>query len=199
MATHGEQAPRLTAVGLCHAAFAPVAWRAVRTCLQDETLCLRPPRLEDATRHLAGDDVEQVRWLSGQPATLDSVRAWIAREIAARAAGAPLWDYAIWLQATGELVGNIEAKADQALVGIGPGDVNLAYVIFPAWRRQGLAARAVALVCNALAETEFEHAVIRTDPHNVASIGVALRAGFALTGLIGPESDRQLRFIRQLR
>ncbi len=171
----------------------------MRTSLHDDTLCLRPPRIEDAAQHLAGDDVEQVRWLSGQPATLDSVRAWIERELAARAAGEPLWDYAIWLRATGELVGNIEAKADQALAGIGPGDVNLAYVVFPAWRRQGLAARAVALVCHALAETGFDRAVIRTDPPNVASIGVALREGFVSTGLVGAESDRQLKFVRELR
>ena len=161
-------------------------------------LCLRPPRLDDAAEHLAGDDVEQVRWLSGQPATMDSVCAWIARELARRSAGEPLWDYGIWLRATDELVGNIEAKADQALAGIGPGDINLAYVIFPAWRRHGLAARAVALMCDALAETEFERAVIRTDPGNVASIGVALRAGFALTGCVGPEADRQLRFVHEL-
>jgi len=128
----------------------------VPASLYDDTLCLRPPRIEDATQHLAGDDGEQVRWLSSHPATLESARAWIAREIAARAAGEPLWDYAIWLRATGELVGNIEAKADLALAGIGPGDVNLAYVVFPAWRRQGLAARAVALVCAALAATDFE-------------------------------------------
>jgi RimJ/RimL family protein N-acetyltransferase len=171
----------------------------MRPCLQDDTLCLRPPRIGDAVQHWAGDDAEQVRWLSGQAATLDSARAWIERELAARAAGDPLWDYAIQLRATGELVGNIEAKADLTLVGIGPGDVNLAYVIFPAWRRRGLAARAVVLVCEALAHTEFERAVIRTDPHNVASIGVALRAGFASTGLVGPESDRQLKFIRRLR
>jgi RimJ/RimL family protein N-acetyltransferase len=142
-----------------------------------------------------------VRWLSGHAATLDSVRAWIARELAACAGGEPLWDYAIRLRATGELVGNIEASRPGAR-GHRPWGRQPGLRDFPGLAPAGAGPPAVALVCDALADTEFQladtefqRAVIRTDPHNVASIGVALRVGFASTGPIGPESDRQLRFV----
>ncbi len=163
---------------------------------EDALILLRPLRPRDAALHLAGEDAEQVRWLSGRAGTIESGRAWIESNAAIRARGEPLWNFGIWLHATGELVGNVEAKADQNVPGVGPGEANISYVIFPAWRRRGLAARAVGLVCNALRQTGLERAVIRADPDNVASIRVAQRAGFRAVGVVHAQEGLLFRFVK---
>ncbi len=165
---------------------------------EDALIMLRPLRTQDAALHLAGEDAEQVRWLSGRAGTVESARAWIERNAATRARGEPLWNFGIWLRATGELAGNVEAKADLAVPGVGPGEANISYVIFPAWRRQGLAARAVGLVCDGLRHAGLERAVIRADPDNVASIRVARRAGFRRAGTAQTEAGLLLRFVKDL-
>jgi RimJ/RimL family protein N-acetyltransferase len=170
----------------------------MRAKLGDDLLLLHPLRVEDAATHLAGEDAEQIRWLSGTPATLEGVRDWIERTQAATAAGESLWHYGLWLRASRVLVGNIEARADASTPGIGPGEANLAYVIFPAWRRRGIASRAVEIMCAALAADGFERAVIRTDLGNEASIGVARKAGFQPTGVIDANGEQQFRFVREL-
>jgi hypothetical protein len=91
----------------------------MRPHLGDDVLLLRPLRLQDAATHLAGQDVEQIRWLSGRAANLQGVRDWIAHTRAARAKGETLWHYGLWLRTTRALVGNIEARADVSMPGIG--------------------------------------------------------------------------------
>lgn len=49
------------------------------TTLNDGVVAPRPLREEDATDHLAGEDAELVRWLSGGPGTEETVRSYIAR------------------------------------------------------------------------------------------------------------------------
>ncbi|OLT08826.1 hypothetical protein BJF90_11820 [Pseudonocardia sp. CNS-004] len=136
---------------------------------------LSPMRLEDAVAHLAGEDAELVRWLSGGPGTLPGVEAYIRRTIAQWAAGGPKLAFGI---RTGEgLAGTIDV--DLALPGLQPGEANLAYGLYPAFRGRGIATRAVQLACRYLCDRgDVDRAVIRTHPDNVASAAVAERAGF---------------------
>lgn len=57
--------------------------------------------------------------------------------------------------------------------------MNLTYLLYPQWRGQGYATRAVVLAM-ALAEERSHVArfVIRADPNNPGSLSVARRAGF---------------------
>jgi RimJ/RimL family protein N-acetyltransferase len=64
---------------------------------------------------------------------------------------------------------------------LAPGQVNLAYGLYPAWRGRGIATRAVRLACLHAAAAGAAQAVIRVDPENVASAAVAGRAGFKRT------------------
>jgi RimJ/RimL family protein N-acetyltransferase len=132
-------------------------------------------RLEDAVAHLAGEDAELVRWLSGGPGTLPGVEAYIRRTIAQWAAGGPKLAFGI---RTGEgLAGTIDV--DLALPGLQPGEANLAYGLYPAFRGRGIATRAVQLACRYLCDRgDVDRAVIRTHPDNAASAAVAERAGF---------------------
>ncbi|MCX4911664.1 GNAT family N-acetyltransferase [Streptomyces sp. NBC_00878] len=78
--------------------------------------------------------------------------------------------------------------ADEALAGtidlrfageaLAPGQVNVAYGLYPSWRGRGLATRAVLLVSQYAAGEGGEEAVIQVDPDNPASAAVAQRAGF---------------------
>jgi hypothetical protein len=45
--------------------------------LTDGVIFLRPLRLEDAADHLAGEDAEMARWLSGGRSTLEAVQVFI--------------------------------------------------------------------------------------------------------------------------
>lgn len=58
------------------------------------------------------------------------------------------------------------------------GQVNISYGLYPSWRGRGLATRAVTLACAHAASQGALEAVIRVDPANLASVAVALRAGF---------------------
>src|SRR5579875_2223837 len=148
--------------------------------LTDGVIGLRPLAFEDAERHLAGEDEEQVRWLNeGYWSTPETVRRHIERMQEARRQGIALWNFGAWEVATGDLVGNIEANGlPGRLVGVGPGEANISYVIFPDWRRQGYAFPSVNLICRFLKDKGFGRAIIRVHPDNEASAKVARRAGF---------------------
>ncbi|GAA2624880.1 hypothetical protein GCM10010307_11480 [Streptomyces vastus] len=84
--------------------------------------------------------------------------------------------------------------------GLAPGQVNVAYRLYPSWRGLGLATRAVVLVSQYAASEGGEEAVIQVEPENPASAAVAQRAGF--TPAKQPPSKDGTRFdwyIRDLR
>lgn len=93
------------------------------------------------------------------------------------------WDAAGPLRAFG-----IRAGADEVLAGtidlrftgegLAPGQVNVAYGLYPSWRGGGLAIRAVLLASRYAATAGAQEAVIQVDPENPASAAVARRAGF---------------------
>lgn len=63
-----------------------------------------------------------------------------------------------------------------------PGQVNVAYGLYPSWRGRGLATRAVLLVSRYAASEGGEEAVIQVEPENPGSAAVARRAGFTPGG-----------------
>lgn len=62
--------------------------------------------------------------------------------------------------------------------GLAPGQVNVAYGLYPFWRGRGLAARAVLLASRYAASEGGAEAVFQVEPGNPASAAVAQRAGF---------------------
>lgn len=166
--------------------------------LSDGVVTLSPLHLEDAEAHLAGEDEALVRWLSSGPGTPQGVATYFrhCRE---------QWDTAGSLRAFG-----IRTNADAALVGtidlrftaegLAPGQVNIAYGLYPSWRGRGLATRAVLLASQYAAHEGGEEAVIRVEPENTASASVARRAGFTPGGHTrGGDGTRLDWYVRDLR
>ena len=152
--------------------------------LRDEVVVLRCLRLHDVEAHLAGEDEDQVRWLNeGHHSTPERVTAWIRENHDEWINDGPRRHFGIFDEATRSLVGGVEANL--GLLDGAPGRVNLSYAVFPAWRGRGLAARAVLLLCDWLAaSTSARTAVIRIEPGNDHSPGVAVACGFTKTGAI---------------
>lgn len=163
-----------------------------------DALFLRPLTPADADAHLAGEDEEQVRWFGGRPSTRQNVLAFIERMQRARDENRALWNFGVWDGRRGQLVGNVEGNAEAGIDGVGRGEANISYVIFPSWRRRGFGVQAVRLLSDFLRDEGIERAVIRAHPENVASIRVAERAGFTRTGMIETDEGPMVRFVRDL-
>ncbi|MCI2424241.1 GNAT family N-acetyltransferase [Saccharopolyspora sp. K220] len=133
--------------------------------------------MSDVDAHYAGEDDEIVRWLSGGPSTRDTVAAYIHGCIFQWATDGALRAFGIHEVAADVLVGTVDLRVHEPYLA---GDqANLAYGIYPAWRRRGLAVRAVRLACAYVHHTGLaSEVVIRTHPDNHASAAVARRAGF---------------------
>ena len=154
--------------------------------LCDGVVKLVPLGLADVAEHLAGEDAELAHWLNGGPGTRATVEAHIRRCMSQWSSGGPIHAFGIrtvGISAVGisagerqVLVGTLEVQFDRAYLA--PDEVNISYGIYPAWRRRGLATRAVELGCRHAAASSAARAVIRTDVANVASAAVARRAGF---------------------
>lgn len=137
---------------------------------------LRPLTREDVAAHIAGEDVEVIRWLSEVLSTDESTRRHFAVLAENASAGEGKRGFGIW--ADGRLAGYIDFDPDANDVPAA-GDINIAYAVHPWARRQGVATSAVLLMCNHLAdEYAGKRAIIRADARNTASQGVAVRSGF---------------------
>ncbi|MDT3396589.1 GNAT family N-acetyltransferase [Streptomyces sp. B1866] len=148
--------------------------------LTDGEVVLSPLRLDDAAAHLAGEDAELVRWLNGGPgtrATVDAHLRWCEEQWETLG---PVRAFGVRVAAGAVLAGTIEVQFGQA--GLAPGQVNIAYGLYPAWRGRGLATRAVLLACRYAARAGAAEAVIRAEPENAASVAVARRCGFGYLG-----------------
>lgn len=145
--------------------------------LSDGVVTLRPMTVADAQAHLAGEDDEQMRWLSGGRSTTASVTGWIERNRVSWEAGGPTHNFGISTTANG-LVGMIEANSDASQIsGLGAGEANISYGLYPVGRGLGYATRAVNLVSTYLVDCGLRP-VIRASPANARSISVAQRCGF---------------------
>ncbi|MFF8711519.1 GNAT family N-acetyltransferase [Streptomyces sp. NPDC015184] len=144
--------------------------------LSDGTIALSPLRPDDAEAHLAGEDELLVRWLNGGPGTREGVEAYFRRCREQWDTGGPLRAFGIRVGPDGALAGTVDLRFAED--GLAPGQVNVAYGLYPSWRGRGLATRAVLLAARYAAAEGGEEAVIQVDPENRASAAVARRAGF---------------------
>ncbi|HVT01400.1 MAG TPA: GNAT family N-acetyltransferase [Patescibacteria group bacterium] len=147
--------------------------------IQDETIKLRPFELEDAEEHLAGEDEEQIKWLSGGKGTIEGVRDWIKKNKEQWENNGHILNFAITDKQSGKLLGMIEANGhSQELEGLEEGDVNISYGLYPFARGKGYATNAVNLILKFLKEKGFKRAIIKVNPNNKDSLKIPLRCGF---------------------
>ncbi|MEU9595365.1 GNAT family N-acetyltransferase [Streptomyces sp. NPDC048109] len=144
--------------------------------LSDGIVALSPLSLDDVEAHLTGEDELLVRWLNGGPGTREGVEAYIRHCREQWDTAGPLRAFGIRVGADEVLVGTIDLRF--AGEGLSPGQVNVAYGLYPSWRGRGLATRAVLLATRYAASEGEAEAVIQVEPANPASAAVARRAGF---------------------
>jgi RimJ/RimL family protein N-acetyltransferase len=166
--------------------------------LTDGVVRLDGHRLVDAEAHWAGEDDEMMRRFdSPRKATLEETRAVMERWGAARLAGGPEFIYAL-RDPSGRLMGGC------ASYRLSEDSANVSYWLFPAFRGRGYATRALALLCNAVAQVP---GMVRIEAHvdadNFASRRVAERLGFSEDGTVVDESwsgalSTRLRYVKRL-
>lgn len=144
--------------------------------LSDGIITLSPLRLDDVEAHLAGEDELLVRWLNGGPGTREGIEAYFRHCREQWDTAGPLRAFGIRMGADEVLAGTIDLRF--AGEGLAPGQVNVAYGLYPSWRGRGLATRAVLLASQYAASEGEAEAVIQVEPENPASAAVAQRAGF---------------------
>ncbi|WP_157245600.1 GNAT family N-acetyltransferase [Nonomuraea typhae] len=145
--------------------------------LTDGVVTLTPLSMEDVDAHLAGEDEHLVRWLNGGPGTRATVEKHVRRCMEQWASGGSVHAFGVRAGARETLAGTMEVHFHQPYLA--PGQVNLAYGLYPAWRGRGIATRAVTLACRHARSAGAAEAVITVDPENLASANVARRSGFA--------------------
>ena len=154
--------------------------------LSDGVVVLDRFRLDDAQAQLAGEDEEHARRFGWYPArsTLETVRTAILGWQEQWRTGGPTRAFAVRDAHTGELMGGCEVRLR------GGGLARMSYWTFPAHRGRGLASRAVCLACSyAFRELGVKRMDLHIAADNVASRGVARRAGFTEENLVPPEGE----------
>ncbi|MFE2106268.1 GNAT family N-acetyltransferase [Kitasatospora sp. NPDC059463] len=165
--------------------------------LSDGVVTLTPFRAEDIDAHLAGEDELLVRWLNGGPSTRAGTEEYVRRCTAQWVYRGPARVFGIRTGPEPVLAGTIDLRF--AMPCLGPGQVNIAYGLYPAFRGRGLVTRAVHLVCGYAAQEGAREGVIRVDPENHASAAVARRAGFRYAGRMPePPGSALDRYVREL-
>ncbi len=162
--------------------------------IDDGSLQLRPPTLEDVDAWLAGEDDELARAFefprrSTRADVVGAIEAWSE----AWRSGGPVRCWAICDAATGAIAGGVE------LSRLDDGDVNLSYFVFAPWRRRGIATRAAELAL-AYAATAMgaRRAVLDVLDGNAASIAVARRLGAAEVGTRPSHAGGVFRIFRRV-
>jgi RimJ/RimL family protein N-acetyltransferase len=168
--------------------------------LSDGVAFLDAPRLEDAEAHWSGEDIEMIRRFDPplyRKGTLEQVRRVLIQWAEARAAGGPMFVYAI-RDRHGLLVGGVELRR------ITPERGNASYWTYAPFRGQGYAARGLRLLSNAArAVGGLSQLEAHIDADNITSQRVAQAAGYERTGVIGDEDANgdpvsRLLFVRRL-
>lgn len=165
--------------------------------LTDGVIFLRPLDAEDAADHLAGEDEEMAKWVSGGRSTPATVEAFIRNNQESWRSGGPRRAFGVFDCASNRLAGFIEVNLARL---VGPGQVNISYGVFRQCRRQGVALRAINLMDEYLrTATEARQMVLRIVPANTASLRLAEKAGFTFCGLFDEPEGRMARYVRALR
>ena len=161
--------------------------------LTDGVILLDAHTVSDAEAHFRGEDAEMLlRFDSSERATLEQTRAAIGRWIDARAAGGPMFAYAL-RRPSGLLIGGCEVRR------LGRESANVSYWVFPAFRNQGYATRALALLCESARRLRYvQQLEAHIDADNIASRRVAERAGFVEAGFVEDTSSAWARSTRVL-
>ncbi len=144
--------------------------------LKGERCTLAVLSLEDAEAWKAGEDEEQRRWFEFPgPAPMENVVGAICKWRDQWQTDGPMRQWGIW--SSGELAGGVEIR-DR-----GDRRANVSYVVFPTFRRRGVATEAVCLATEwAFRNLAVDVAVAVIDERNAASTAVAKRAGFTFEG-----------------
>jgi RimJ/RimL family protein N-acetyltransferase len=144
----------------------------------DDVVFLRRLSKDDVDAWLAGEDDEQLRWFEFPgPATRAQVEHAIAAWQESWTHEGPVRQWGVCLRASEELAGGVELR------DLGDNHVNLSYVIFPPYRRRGLATRASRLALDYAARVlSASSGVIKLVEGNEASLGVARSLGAELVG-----------------
>jgi RimJ/RimL family protein N-acetyltransferase len=164
----------------------------------DGVVLIRPLAVGDAEVHHAGEDDEIVRWLTGGRSTVPSNRVFIADSLELWRNDGPQFVFGVRRADNDELTGTIDVRTVEPYLLAG--QVNIAYAVYPRWRGRGIATRAVRLMVEFLrARPGAREAVIRVDPDNLRSVGVARAAGFTLTHRTDDEHGRLDWYVRALK
>jgi RimJ/RimL family protein N-acetyltransferase len=146
--------------------------------LTDGVVVLRRVSMHEADAWKAGEDEEQIRWFEQPgPAPMENVVNAIRSWQESWENDGPVRHFGIRLADTDALAGGVETR------DLGEGRCNLSYVVFPEFRRRGLATRAARLALDyARREQGCDVAVIKLLPDNVASRRVAAALGASPAG-----------------
>ncbi len=167
--------------------------------LTDGVITCRPFTLDDIDDHLAGEDEEQVKWLSHKESTKESVGKWIGENTLYWSQGGPIFCFAIVRTEDKKLLGMVETSTYVESPGsLKDGDANISYGLYPAARGKGYATRAIVLIENFLRERGIKRAVIRVNPQNEASLKVPKRRGYSETGKITTKEGELIIFVKEL-
>lgn len=151
----------------------------------DGVVTIRPQTVADVDAHLASIDDVQIDWLwlPGQRSSWESMTAeeqrlhvqrWLA-ENEARFGSGPKWAFAV---DTDRAPYAAYVDADLANVHVPAGEANISYAAHPAFRGQGLVARAVRLLSRFLTDhTGAREGHLVIDAGNAASLRVARSVG----------------------
>ena len=176
-----SQRPLVISIGLDASGQIPEHRRmnAAISTLADDLIVLEPFVAADGPALVAGEDEEQARRFGWWPArsTPASVAAAIAAWQADEQLGRSRRARAIHLVKDHALVGGCEVRL------VGDAVAELSYWVFPAYRGQAIAARAVHLLAPwAAAEFGIKTFRLEIEPDNVPSRRVAAADGFVAAG-----------------
>jgi RimJ/RimL family protein N-acetyltransferase len=169
---------------------------ATAPVLVGDGFTLKALHLSDAEAWKAGEDNEQIKWLEAPgPSPMENIRRAIRAWQAGWADEGAVRHWGI--RSDDRLAGGVELRVRE------DGRANLSYLVFPRWRRRGLACGAALAAATWAFENLGVTAVVAViDDHNVASRAVAERAGFRLDGAADPsehsESGMMLRYVLDL-
>jgi RimJ/RimL family protein N-acetyltransferase len=167
--------------------------------LTDGVVFLDTPRVEDAEAHWSGEDFEMIRRFDPplhRKGTLEQVRDVMLQWSEARAAGGPMFVYAV-RAGQGPIVGGVELRR------ITPERGNVSYWVYAPFRGRGHAGRGLRLLSEAARGVErLLQLEAHIDTDNEASQRVALAAGYLPAGTIDDQDatgDRvsRLLFVRR--